>query len=113
MYGQQDKSDESWQQAIDLFKATNDYDGLALAYWYWGTTKQDCQAEVLLERAIKYWKREPGIFDETLSHIYREYASNQGMLGNMEEARDAAQKAVRLYPSYYPDYLAEEIEEYL
>ena len=26
---------------------------------------------------------------------------------------DAAQKAVRLYPSYYPDYLAEEIEEYL
>lgn len=113
LYGQQDKSDESWQQAIDLFKATNDYDGLALAYWYWGTTKQDCQAEVLLERAIKYWKREPGIFDETLSHIYREYASNQGMLGNMEEARDAAQKAVRLYPSYYPDYLAEEIEEYL
>lgn len=105
LYGQQDRSDESWQQAIDLFKATNDYDGLALAYWYWGTTKQDCQAEVLLERAIKYWEREPGIFDETLSHIYREYASNQGMLGNMEEARDAAQKAVRLYPSYYPDYL--------
>ena len=113
LYGQQDKSDESWQQAVDLFKATNDFDGLALAYWYWGTTKQDCQAEVLLKRAIKYWERESGIFDETLSHIYREYASNQGMLGNMEEARAAAKKAVSLYPSYYPDYLAEEIEEYL
>ena len=111
--GMQDKSDEPWLQAINLLKATNDRDGLALAYWYWGATKQDYQAEVLLSRAIKYWKQEPGVFDETLSHMYRLYSSNLGMQGKIEEARSAAQKAISLYPSDYPDYLEEEIESYL
>jgi tetratricopeptide (TPR) repeat protein len=109
----QDKSDEPWLQAINLLKATNDRDGLALAYWYWGATKQDYQAEVFLSRAIKYWKQEPGVFDETLSHMYRLYSSNLGMQGKIEEARSAAQKAISLYPSDYPDYLEEEIESYL
>ena len=111
--GMQDKSDEPWLQAINLMKATKDRDGLALAYWYWGATKQDYQAEVLLARAIKYWEQEPGIFDETLSHMYRLYASNLGMQGKTEEARAAAQKAISLYPSDYPDYLEEEIESYI
>ena len=111
--GMQDKSDEPWLQAINLMKATKDRDGLALAYWYWGATKQDYQAEVLLARAIKYWEQEHGIFDETLSHMYRLYASNLGMQGKTEEARIAAKKAVCLYPSDYPDYLEEEIESYI
>lgn len=111
--GMQDKSDEPWLQAINLMKATKDRDGLALAYWYWGATKQDYQAEVLLARAIKYWEQEPGIFDETLSHMYRLYALNLGMQGKIEEARSAAQKAISLYPSDYPDYLEEEIESYI
>ena len=112
--GQQDKADESWQQAVNLFKDTGNYDELALTYWYWGKTKQDHQAEVLLEEAIKYWKHEPDIFDETLSHIYHDYASCLGMQGHLEEARAAAQKAISLYPSYYyPEYLEEDIQEYL
>lgn len=111
--GMQDKSDEPWLQAINLMKSTNDRDGLALAYWCWGATKQDYQAEKLLAKAIKYWEQEPGIFDETLSHMYRLYASNLGMQGKTEEARVAAQKAVCLYPSDYPDYLEEEIESYI
>lgn len=111
-YGRQQKSDELFQQAIELLKATHDRDGVALAFWYWGSMKQDHEAEFLMSRAIKYWDRE-GIFDETLSHMNREYALALGQQGKMNEARTAARRAVDLYPGCYPDYLEEEIEEYL
>lgn len=111
-YGRQQKSDELFQQAIELLKATHDRDGVALAFWYWGSMKQDHEAEFLMSRAIKYWDRE-GIFDETLSHMNREYALALGQQGKMNEARMAARRAVDLYPGCYPDYLEEEIEEYL
>lgn len=111
-YGRQQKSDELFQQAIELLKATHDRDGVALAFWYWGSMKQDHKAEFLMSRAIKYWDRE-GIFDETLSHMNREYALALGQQGKMNEARTAARRAVDLYPGCYPDYLEEEIEEYL
>ena len=110
--GRQQKSDELFQQAIELLKATHDRDGVALAFWYWGSMKQDHEAEFLMSRAIKYWDRE-GIFDETLSHMNREYALALGQQGKMNEARTAARRAVDLYPGCYPDYLEEEIEEYL
>lgn len=111
-YGRLQKSDELFQQAIELLKATHDRDGVALAFWYWGSMKQDHEAEFLMSRAIKYWDRE-GIFDETLSHMNREYALALGQQGKMNEARTAARRAVDLYPGCYPDYLEEEIEEYL
>lgn len=111
-YGRQQKSDELFQQAIELLKATHDRDGVALAFWYWGSMNQDHEAEFLMSRAIKYWDRE-GIFDETLSHMNREYALALGQQGKMNEARTAARRAVDLYPGCYPDYLEEEIEEYL
>lgn len=111
-YGRQQKSDELFQQAIELLKATHDRDGVALAFWYWGSMKQDHEAEFLMSRAIKYWDRE-GIFDETLSHMNREYALALGQQGKMNEARTVARRAVDLYPGCYPDYLEEEIEEYL
>lgn len=111
-YGRQQKSDELLQQAIELLKATHDRDGVALAFWYWGSMKQDHEAEFLMSRAIKYWDRE-GVFDETLSHMNREYALALGQQGKMNEARTAARRAVDLYPGCYPDYLEEEIEEYL
>ncbi|WP_337579738.1 hypothetical protein [Prevotella pectinovora] len=111
-YGRQQKSDELFQQAIELLKATHDRDGVALAFWYWGSMKQDHEAEFLMSRAIKYWDRE-GAFDETLSHMNREYALALGQQGKMNEARTAARRAVDLYPGCYPDYLEEEIEEYL
>jgi|GEM_PF-2318726 len=111
-YGRQQKSDELFQQAIELLKATHDRDGVALAFWYWGLMKQDHEAEFLMSRAIKYWDRE-GVFDETLSHMNREYALALGQQGKMNEARTAARRAVDLYPGCYPDYLEEEIEEYL
>lgn len=111
-YGRQQKSDELFQQAIELLKATHDRDGVALAFWYWGSMKQDHEAEFLMSRAIKYWDRE-GIFDETLSHMNREYALALGQQGKINEARTAARRAVDLYPGCYPDYLEEEIEEYL
>lgn len=111
-YGRQQKSDELFQQAIELLKATYDRDGVALAFWYWGSMKQDHEAEFLMSRAIKYWDRE-GVFDETLSHMNREYALALGQQGKMNEARTAARRAVDLYPGCYPDYLEEEIEEYL
>ena len=111
-YGRQQKSDELFQQAIELLKATHDRDGVALAFWYWGSMKQDHEAEFLMSRAIKYWDRE-GVFDETLSHMNREYALAFGQQGKMNEARTAARRAVDLYPGCYPDYLEEEIEEYL
>lgn len=111
-YGRQQKSDELFQQAIELLKATHDRDGVALAFWYWGSIKQDHEAEFLMSRAIKYWDRE-GVFDETLSHMNREYALALGQQGKMNEARTAARRAVDLYPGCYPDYLEEEIEEYL
>lgn len=111
-YGRQQKSDELFQQAIELLKATHDRDGVALAFWYWGSMKQDHEAEFLMSRAIKYWDRE-GIFDETLSHMNREYALALGQQGKMNEARTAARRVVDLYPGCYPDYLEEEIEEYL
>lgn len=111
-YGRQQKSDELFQQAIELLKATHDRDGVALAFWYWGSMKQDHKAEFLMSRAIKYWDRE-GVFDETLSHMNREYALALGQQGKMNEARTAARRAVDLYPGCYPDYLEEEIEEYL
>lgn len=111
-YGRQQKSDELFQQAIELLKATHDRDGVALAFWYWGSMKQDHEAEFLMSRAIKYWDRE-GVFDETLSHMNREYALALGQQGKMNEARTAARRAVDLYPGCYPDYLEEEIEEYL
>ena len=111
-YGRQQKSDELFQQAIELLKATHDCDGVALAFWYWGSMKQDHEAEFLMSRAIKYWDRE-GVFDETLSHMNREYALALGQQGKMNEARTAARRAVDLYPGCYPDYLEEEIEEYL
>ena len=109
-YGRQQKSDELFQQAIELLKATHDRDGVALAFWYWGSMKQDHEAEFLMSRAIKYWDRE-GVFDETLSHMNREYALALGQQGKMNEARTAARRAVDLYPGCYPDYLEEEIEE--
>mgnify|MGYP002658380035 CR=1 FL=1 len=112
LYNKQEQSDESWQQAVDLLKAMSDRDGVALAYWYWASTKQDYQAENLLARAIKYWTRD-GIFDETLSHMYREYALTLGMQGKMKEARTAAQQAVSLFPTNYPEHLEEELEDYL
>lgn len=111
-YGRQQKSDELFQQTIELLKATHDRDGVALAFWYWGSMKQDHEAEFLMSRAIKYWDRE-GVFDETLSHMNREYALALGQQGKMNEARTAARRAVDLYPGCYPDYLEEEIEEYL
>lgn len=111
-YGRQQKSDELFQQVIELLKATHDRDGVALAFWYWGSMKQDHEAEFLMSRAIKYWDRE-GVFDETLSHMNREYALALGQQGKMNEARTAARRAVDLYPGCYPDYLEEEIEEYL
>ena len=111
-YGRQQKSDELFQQAIELLKATHDRDGVALAFWYWGSMKQDHEAEFLMSRAIKYWDRE-SVFDETLSHMNREYALALGQQGKMNEARTAARRAVDLYPGCYPDYLEEEIEEYL
>ena len=111
-YGRQQKSDELFQQAIELLKATHARDGVALAFWYWGSMKQDHEAEFLMSRAIKYWDRE-GVFDETLSHMNREYALALGQQGKMNEARTAARRAVDLYPGCYPDYLEEEIEEYL
>ena len=111
-YGRQQKSDELFQQAVELLKATHDRDGVALAFWYWGSMKQDHEAEFLMSRAIKYWDRE-GVFDETLSHMNREYALALGQQGKMNEARTAARRAVDLYPGCYPDYLEEEIEEYL
>lgn len=111
-YGRQQKSDELFQQAIELLKATHDRDGVALAFWYWGSMKQDHEAEFLMSRAIKYWDRED-VFDETLSHMNREYALALGQQGKMNEARTAARRAVDLYPGCYPDYLEEEIEEYL
>lgn len=111
-YGRQQKSDELFQQAIELLKATHDRDGVALAFWYWGSMKQDHEAEFLMSRAIKYWDRE-GVFDETLSHMNMEYALALGQQGKMNEARTAARRAVDLYPGCYPDYLEEEIEEYL
>lgn len=111
-YGRQQKSDELFQQAIELLKATHDRDGVALAFWYWGSMKQDHETEFLMSRAIKYWDRE-GVFDETLSHMNREYALALGQQGKMNEARTAARRAVDLYPGCYPDYLEEEIEEYL
>lgn len=111
-YGRQQKSDELFQQAIELLKATHDRDGVALAFWYWGSMKQDHEAEFLMSRAIKYWDRE-GVFDETLSHMNRGYALALGQQGKMNEARTAARRAVDLYPGCYPDYLEEEIEEYL
>ena len=111
-YGRQQKSDELFHQAIELLKATHDRDGVALAFWYWGSMKQDHEAEFLMSRAIKYWDRE-GVFDETLSHMNREYALALGQQGKMNEARTAARRAVDLYPGCYPDYLEEEIEEYL
>lgn len=111
-YGRQQKSDELFQQAIELLKATHDRDGVALAFWYWGSMKQDHEAEFLMSRAIKYWDSE-GVFDETLSHMNREYALALGQQGKMNEARTAARRAVDLYPGCYPDYLEEEIEEYL
>ena len=111
-YGRQQKSDELFQQAIELLKATHDRDGVALAFWYWGSMKQDHEAEFLMSRAIKYWDRE-GVFDETLSHMNREYALALGQQGKINEARTAARRAVDLYPGCYPDYLEEEIEEYL
>ncbi len=43
----------------------------------------------------------------------REYALALGQQGKMNEARTAARRAVDLYPGCYPDYLEEEIEEYL
>ena len=111
--GMEYKSDEPWRQAIKLFKATNDRDGMALAYYYWGATKQDDQAEALLAKAIMYWKQESDVFDEILSHMYRLYSINLGMQGKIEEAKAAAQKAISLYPTDYPYYLEEEIESYI
>lgn len=111
--GMQDKSDELWQQAVRLMKAANDLDGLALVYSYWGATKQDHQAEILIAKAIKYWKQEPGVFDETLSYMYWLYSLNLGMQGKTEEAKAAASKAVSLYPSTFPENWAEAIEPYM
>ncbi|MBO7069517.1 MAG: tetratricopeptide repeat protein [Bacteroidaceae bacterium] len=106
-------SEEPWEQSAMLLQSLNDKDGLALLYLSWGAVQQDCEAERLIKKAIALWQQEHDAFDETLSTMYHHLACTQAMLGKSQEASHSAKEAIRLYPTDYPSYLYEEIENYL
>ncbi len=64
-----DESKEAWEQSVLLMQSINDNDGLALLYYFWGTTRQDSEAEKLLKKAIKYWKSENNVDETHLSFL--------------------------------------------
>lgn len=105
-------SDEPWEQASLLMESMKDYDGLALLYWSWSSTKQDSEAENLVKKAIANWRPDDS-YDETLSNMYYNLCLVQGMQGKTDDAKKAGEEAIRLYPTDYPDYLLEDINSYL
>lgn len=106
-----DGSNETWEQAMLFMKSMENTDGLALLFLFWGIAQQDGDAESLIKKAISYWRPEPGIFDETLSSMFHHLSCVQTMQGKHDEALSSAQEAIRLYPTEYPPYLMEEMEE--
>lgn len=107
------KSSEPWKQALLLMRSLGDNDGIALLYFSWGTSKQDAEAEILLEKAIAYWEPEHNVYDETASKMYYYLACAQAMQGKNDEARKSAKMCIQLYPTEFPINLLEDIEAYL
>lgn len=111
--GLKGKSDEPWRDALMFMQSLGDTDGIALLYYYWGAAKGDREQEELLTKAIKNWKPEDYVFDETLSKMYYLLCCAQAMQGKEGEARCSASKAIQLYPTDFPEDLLEDIKEYL
>ena len=111
--GLKGKSDEPWRQALMLMQSLGDNDGIALLYFSWGAAKQDHEAEELLKKAIERWEPEDYVFDETISKMYYLLCCAQAMQGKVEEARISAAKAVKLYPTDFPESLLDNIKLYL
>lgn len=111
--GLKGKSNEPWKQALMLMQSMGDKDAISLLYFSWGADKQDYEAEVLLNKAIDNWEPEQYAYDETLSKMYYFLCCSQAMQGKSDEARISAQKAVKLYPTKFPNNLLEDIKVYL
>lgn len=111
--GLKGKSSEPWKQALLLMRSLGDNDGIALLYFSWGTSKQDAEAENLLEKAIAYWEPERNVYDETASKMYYYLACAQAMQGKSDKARKSAKMCIQLYPTEFPINLLEDIEAYL
>ena len=105
--------DDLWREALFFLNSIGDKDGIALLYLSWGITKQDHEAEVLLNKAIDNWEPEQYAYDETLSKMYYFLCCTQAMQGKTEDARFSAHKAVELFPTDFPLHLLEDIEGYL
>ena len=108
--GLEEKSDESWKQALMLAQSAGDKDGIALLYSTWAATKEGHEAEILLEKAILHWTSDPSsIFDETLSMMYHRLACAQAKQGKDKEAQDSCKIAIELYPAEFPEQCIYEI----
>ena len=107
-------SEDTFKQAELFFKSMDEQaDGLALLYLSWATTKQDSEAEILIKKAITYWKPENATFDESLSKMWHQLACVQSMQGKHAEASFSARQAIKYYPSEYPNSLLEDMGPFL
>ena len=111
--GLEEKSDESWKQALMLAQSAGDKDGIALLYYTWAATKEGHEAETLLEKAILHWTPDPSLFDETLSRMYHRLACAQAKQGKGKEAQDSCMRAIELYPAEFPEQCIDEISSNL
>lgn len=102
LIGLGDKSEEPWEQAIMVMNSLGDMDGIAQVYLSWGISKEGKDAERLLRKAIRCWKPEPFVFDETLSRMYYYLYHVQVSQDNLSKAACSAREAIRLYPGEYP-----------
>ena len=105
--------EEEWRQAESLLKSLNDTDGLSSLYFSWSYHLYDSEKVQYIRKAIRLWEPEQGQFDERLAIMYHTLTIALGAIGNFNEARQAARKAVEHFPFDYPPELHEEIKEFL
>lgn len=95
-YGVKADIEEMWNNALMLMKSMDDNDGIALLYFQLAQVKQDKEAEILIKKAIEFWKPENELFDETLAKMYWELYEVLKMKGKYEEANEALENMKRL-----------------
>ncbi len=100
--GSEKRPDEPWKQAIMMMNSLGDTDGIALAYYAWGTSKKGEEAEELFRKAIQYWKPERYVFDETLSKMYYQLYLAQVEQSKLAQAASSARKVISLNPGEFP-----------
>lgn len=102
-YGIKGKIEDMWNNALMFMQSMDDDDGIALLYFQLGKDKQDNEAEILIKKAIEFWKPEKYLFDETLASMYGELSQVQKMLGKFKEANESLNK-MKHYSPFLADY---------